>query len=291
MQNKKNINRIISSELVSLGSDVINQALPIRGINNIDPFLLIHHGSLKVPKGLKSKDLGVPPHPHRGFSPVTFIYSGSLTHRDSIGNTAEVYAGGTQWMHAGSGIVHSERPGEYNEATNGENEFIQFWVNTPAEHKMDAPFYKPISAEETPLIIKPKAKISVVAGEYEGVNGVAPTITPQTLLRIEVQETADINLSIPEDYNCLIYILNGELLVNGKEAYAKQMVEFSNSGVEINIQAKTDSRFILLSGEPINEPIASYGPFVMNTQEEIMQAFHDNQIGKMGELVEDFTNV
>ena len=288
MQNKKTINRIISSELVSLGSDVINQALPIRGINNIDPFLLIHHGSLKVPKGLKSKDLGVPPHPHRGFSPVTFIYSGSLTHRDSIGNTAEVSAGGTQWMHAGSGIVHSERPGEYNETTNGENEFIQFWVNTPAKHKMDAPFYKPISVEETPFINKTKAKISVVAGEYEGVIGVAPTITPQTLLRIEVRKTADINLSIPENYYCLIYILNGEILVNGKEVSGKQMVEFSNSGDEISIIAKSDSRFILLSGEPINEPIASYGPFVMNTQEEIMQAFHDNQSGKMGELTEDF---
>ncbi len=184
--------------------------------------------------------------------------------------------------------MHSERPGEYNENNKGENEFIQFWVNTPAKHKMDKPFYKPISAEETPIINKDKAVISVVAGEYEGVKGIAPTITPQTLLRIEAKESANLSLNIPANYNCLIYILDGELLVNAKGAAAKQLVEFTNIGSEINIQAKTDSRFILLSGEPIGEPIASYGPFVMNTQEEIMQAFHDNQSGKMGELIENF---
>lgn len=288
MLNNKGIKNIIDSQLVSLGADKINQALPIARINNIDPFLLIHHGSLKAPIGAKSKDLGVGPHPHRGFSPVTFVYSGSLTHRDSIGNIAEVSSGGTQWMHAGKGIVHSERPANYSDDNKGENEFIQFWVNTPAKHKMDEAFYKPISVDETPFIVKDKAIISVVAGEYEGVKGVAPTLSPQTLLRVSCESRANFTINIPESYNCLIYILDGEIIVNDKRVGSRQMVVFNNSGSIINIKTKIETRFILLSGEPIGEPIVAHGPFVMNTQQEIMNAFNDYQMGRMGELIESF---
>lgn len=271
-----------------MGDIPLNQPLPTKEFEQIDPFLLIHHGAFSVRKNAKEQDAGVGPHPHRGFSPVTFIFDGEITHRDSLGNKATVKGGGTQWMHAGKGITHSERPGQNILENGGKNEIIQFWVNTPASHKMDIPFYKPISKEETPTVIKDKAIISVVAGELEGVTGVAPTITPQTLLRLDTEAGADFSLDIPQSYNCLIYLLDGEMKINNKTISTEEMIVFERSGGETKIEANKDTRAILLSGEPIGEPVAQYGPFVMNSQTEVMQALRDSQMGKMGVLIEDF---
>lgn len=288
MKTDKKIRKIIQPMPSRVGTMKIDQALPTREVHDIDPFLLIHHAQFNVAKGTKQQDAGVGPHPHRGFSPVTFVYEGSVHHRDSLGNNAEVFAGGTQWMHSGNGIIHSERPGKDFSLEGGDCEFIQFWVNSPAKYKMDTPFYKPISQEETPTILKVNATISVVAGEYEGIKGVAPVLSPQKLLRLNMNTGADFSLDIPETYNCLIYLLDGEILVNGQTAKAKEMVWFENDGSNINIQANQDTRAILLSGEPIGEPIVFHGPFVMNTEQEIMDAINDSQTGKMGELIEEF---
>ena len=262
--------------------------MPSREVESIDPFLLIHHWDEPLVPGGKQSELGVGPHPHRGFSPVTFIFKGSVRHQDSIGNTAVISAGGTQWMHAGSGIIHSERPGIDLVENGGQQEFIQFWVNTPAKYKMEAPYYLPLTAEDTPKITKEGAEISVVAGTFEGINGPAKTYSPQTLLRINAKEDTVLQLPLPKTYNALIYILNGTLDVNGSSVTTKDMVWFKNDGDFIDLKVKVSSRFIILSGAPLAEPVTSYGPFVMNTQEEIQAALFDFQNGKMGALKESF---
>ncbi len=288
MATQKTVHRIVSSQKVNLGPELIDQALPNMGLEQIDPFLLIHHASFTIKEGMRQRDAGVPPHPHRGFSPVTFVFTGSVAHQDSLGNKAEVDAGGTQWMHAGRGIVHSERPGQSTIENGGENEFIQFWVNTPAAHKMDPAHYQPISDEQTPKVTLPGATIGVVAGEYEGVKGPAPTLSPQLLLRLEMSEGSDTALSIPQSFNCLIYLLDGQLTVNGKDVKGRQLISFNQDGTSINIKAHADTRAMLLSGEPINEPVLQHGPFVMNNQTQILEAMRDSQMGKMGILIEEF---
>ncbi len=284
----KTIRQIVPAQKVNMGGHLLDQPLPAGNLDNLDPFLLIHHWHNHLPGRQRPQEVGVGPHPHRGFSPVTFIFKGAVEHRDSLNQQATVEAGGTQWMFAGRGITHSERFPKKLVKTGGELEFIQFWVNVPGKHKMEAPFYKPISAEETPLVEENDTKIWVVAGEHKGVKGVAPTYTPQTLLRGEMKINSRTEISVPDSYNTLVYVLEGGLKIDGKTVLTKDMAVFNHDGDSIQIEATADSRFIVLSGEPINEPVAQYGPFVMSDQTQIMQAVRDAQIGKMGILIEEF---
>tara|TARA_B110000046_G_scaffold82788_1_gene91105 strand:- start:682 stop:1179 length:498 start_codon:yes stop_codon:yes gene_type:complete len=150
----RTIKKIITSQKVNMGGIHLQQPLPDRAVNQIDPFILIHHGSLPVKQGKPQSESGVGPHPHRGFSPVTFVFKGGVQHQDSLGNNEVVTAGGTQWIHSGKGIIHSERPSKEMVEQGGENEIIQFWVNTPSKHKMETPYYLPLSADKTPSIKK-----------------------------------------------------------------------------------------------------------------------------------------
>jgi redox-sensitive bicupin YhaK (pirin superfamily) len=206
-----------------------------------------------------------------------------------LGNNKVVSQGGTQWIHAGSGIIHSERPSREMMEKEGENEIIQFWVNTPAKYKMEAPYYLPLSAEETPIIHKEKASIQVVAGSFEKLKGPAKVYSPQTLLRLETKAGANLSLPIPPNFNALIYVLDGLVETGETSAKANDLIWFNNDGEQISIEVKEDSRFIVLSGEPIGEAIATHGPFVMNTQKEIVEAIQDYQEGKMGLLTENFS--
>lgn len=284
----RTIKQIIPAEKVNMGGHLLDQPLPSQGIASLDPFLLIHHWNDFLPGRQRPQEVGVGPHPHRGFSPVTFIFKGAIEHRDSLGQRAIVEAGGTQWMFAGKGITHSERFPKQFVKTGGEIEFIQFWVNVPSAHKMKAPFYKPISKEETPLVEEENSKIWVVSGEYKGTRGAAPTYTPQTLLRGELKINGNITINIPASYNALIYVIEGGLRIDGQVVLTKDMVILENDNDHITIEATADTRYILLSGEPINEPVVQYGPFVMGSQTEAMEAMRDAQIGKMGILIEEF---
>ena len=284
----RSVKTIVRAQRVNMGGHLLDQPLPIHGIDAIDPFLLIHHWDEPLTPGGKQSELGVGPHPHRGFSPVTFIFKGSVRHQDSLGNTAVISSGGTQWMHAGNGIIHSERPGIKLVKQGGDQEFIQFWVNTPAKYKMEAPYYLPISADDTPKIKKENAEISIVAGKFESKIGPAKTYSPQTLLRVEAKLGAKLQLPIPNTYNTLLYVLNGSLVIDGQKVKTKDMVWFENNGEYIDLETTTPTRFIVLSGEPIGEPVASYGPFVMNSQEELQQAVNDFHNGNMGTLKETF---
>lgn len=284
----KKIKAIIPAQKVNMGGHLLDQPLPVDGLDYVDPFLLIHHWKNELLGGQKVQEEGVGPHPHRGFSPVTFIFKGAVNHQDSLGNNALVSEGGTQWMFAGRGITHSERfPKELVE-NGGELEFIQFWVNAPSEEKMKPAFYKPISKEDTPLIEGEKSKIWVVAGELNGIKGAAPTNTPQTLLRGIVEKGGKIDIPIPETYNTILYLLDGEGITNEEEVIGKDMIVYEQESGNITYEATQETRFIVLSGEPIKEKVASYGPFVMNSQTEVMEALRDAQSGKMGVLIEEF---
>lgn len=277
-----------------MGGIYLEQPLPITGIDQIDPFLLIHHWNQIHKGGQKQSDLGVGPHPHRGFSPVTLIFKGGVHHRDSLGNDSIVMAGGTQWMHSGSGIVHSERPVKEIAEKGGEFEIIQFWVNSPASNKMDDPRYFPLQLENTPTVgsQEEKCQLDVIAGELNGTKGAIKTFSPMLILNMRFDAGAQTTIPIPQNYNALIYLLDGELDVdhkgNNNPVGDKSMIVFNNDGDEIKITANSKSRAILLSGQPIGEPVASYGPMVMNTNNEIIQALNDFQNGKMGQLKENF---
>ena len=284
----KSVQRIIPSQKINMGGHILEQPLPNNIIDQLDPFLLIHHGEWILKGNQKQQDVGIGPHPHRGFSPVTFIFQGDIRHQDSFGNDAVVSAGGTQWMHAGKGITHSERPSIELAQTGGVQEIIQFWVNTPAQYKMEQPYYLPLSAEETPFIKGDKFKVQVVAGEYKGIKGPAKTFSPMLLLRGNIEQNGKVVIETPAHYNTLMYLLDGKLEVNGSIAEEKDLVWFKNDGENLSITANENTRFIVLSGEPIGEKVTSYGPFVMNTQTEIMQAMRDAQMGKMGVLIEQF---
>lgn len=284
----KKIQQIIPSQKVNMGGHILEQPLPIKQLDYLDPFLLIHHWESTLPGGQSQNDVGVGPHPHRGFSPVTFVFKGDVEHRDSLGKQATVSAGGTQWMFAGQGITHSERQSKTMAENGGEVEFIQFWVNAPADKKMEAPFYLPISQNETPKYSTTGVSIGVVAGELFGIKGIAPTFSPQNLYRGEMEKDASFSFPIPAHYNTLIYLLDGELTINKQLVKQKDMVVFQNEGTEIDLLANKNTRFILLSGAPLNEPMVSQGPFVMNTESEILTAYGDARMGKMGVLIEEF---
>ncbi len=285
----KSIKQVIASQKVNMGGHIIDQPLPNKLMGQLDPFLLIHHAEWELKGNQKQQEVGIGGHPHRGFSPVTFVFQGDVQHQDSFGNDVIVEAGGTQWMHAGKGITHSERPSAELALKGGTQEIIQFWVNTPSKHKMDVPYYLPLTEEKTPIIESGDYKIQIVAGEYNGIKGPAKTFSPMLLMRGKINTQGSIDFEIPNHYNTLIYLLDGDLEINGTSAKGKDLIWFGNDGDRIDISANADTRFILLSGEPINEKVTSYGPFVMNTQTEIMEAIRDAQMGKMGVLIEKFS--
>ncbi|UKN02362.1 pirin family protein [Paracrocinitomix mangrovi] len=286
----RTIKHSIKAFKINMGGTILDQALPFKGVDQIDPFLLIHHWKDELKGGEHQSTVGVGPHPHRGFSPVTFIFQGGVHHRDSLGTSEVVYSGGTQWMNSGSGIVHSERPAKELAEDGGTFEIIQFWMNAPAKHKMDEASYQPYSKEDTPLIISEDKKVEtyVVAGELEDKKGPAIAHSDVLILRLNMQKDGYKEIAIPESYNALIYQLEGKIKVGEKEFEGKNLIHFNNDGTSIAVKALEDTKFIVLSGAPINEDVSAYGPFVMNTEDEIRQAIIDYQNGKMGILTENF---
>ncbi len=291
MTQLRSIQQHASAQKVNMGGIILDQALPLRGLEQIDPFLLIHHWSDAMEGGKHPSEVGVGPHPHRGFAPVTFIFEGGVHHRDSIGNSEIVHAGGVQWMHSGKGIVHSERPTKLLAKDGGKFEIIQFWVNVPSEFKMVDPYYVPLHKEATPTVVSKDGLVttSVICGNVLGTPGSIETQSPLQIARIDLKKGGSVEIPIELDHNALIYQLDGKTKVNGEaNGSAKDMFWFANDGEAITIEAQEDTRVILLAGRPIEEPLATYGPFVMNTQAEIMTALQDYQTGKMGALNETF---
>jgi len=286
----RTIKHIIYAQMFDMGGFPVRQPIPSPQIEQVDPFILLHHADVKVPQHIPLNKSGVGPHPHRGFSPVTFVFKGGVHHRDSRGNDSIIYEGGTQWMNAGMGIIHSERPPHDIFEKGGKQEIIQLWVNTPAAHKMDQPIYLPVTAEETPRIKTDDrlVTINIVAGELNNIRGAITPLSSLNTFTAEMKKGCKYFFPIPFSHNAFIYLLDGKLKINNdKEVSGTNAVIFNNDGDGFELEALADTRLFIGSGEPLNEPVASHGPFVMNNETQLLQAFRDYQMGKMGVLIED----
>jgi len=282
------IKTIGRSDFVNMGPVRLRQPIPTNQLNMVDPFILLHHyGPYKIDIENNPFDLG--PHPHRGFEPITFLIQGEQLHRDSLGNESLVKAGDVQWTTAGRGIVHAEGPTKEFVERGGTLEGIQLWLNLPASKKMITPNYQHISAEE--FIVEKtndgKAQVQIIAGSFNGKSGKIMTQTDVNAFMIDIDENGEITIPISKGHESLVYLLTGEVTVNKSimlKKDADQLIAFHDDGEGFNIQAKAQSKLLFLSGKPLNEPVASWGPYVMNNQTEIMEALRDYQMGKMGFL-------
>jgi redox-sensitive bicupin YhaK (pirin superfamily) len=286
----RTVSHLLYAEQVDMGGMPIRQPFPTQKVQQVDPFLLLHHANIKAPAHIDPDDAGVGPHPHRGFSPVSFIFQGGVHHRDSRGNDSVVYAGGMQWMNSGMGMIHSERPPHDIHEIGGRQELIQLWINNPAKNKMDQPTYFPLQANEVPSKTSPDGLVTLnlFAGELSGVKVKTPTLSAVNAATVIAKKGGKISISLPTSHNALLYLLDGKITLDGYgivEGY--NAVVLKNDGDGVAIEAQEDTRMLLLSGEPLNEKVVSYGPFVMNTQTEIMEAMRDYQMGKMGVLIEE----
>ncbi|MFM7853888.1 MAG: pirin family protein [Flammeovirgaceae bacterium] len=286
----RTVARLMYAQVVDMGGMPVRQPLPTQQVQQIDPFLLLHHAQLKVPVDRDLRHAGVGPHPHRGFSPVTFIFKGGVHHRDSRGNDSVIYAGGAQWMNAGMGIIHSERPPIDIHERGGEQEIIQLWINTPSPNKMNPPEYFPIHASEAPEIKvnDPKVRGKIFSGALLGVVGPIPAHQHVNTATFECDTGGTIHLPFPTNHNAMIYLLDGKVRLDGFGLVeGLHIVHFKNDGDMISFEAQEPTRILFLSGLPLGEPVVSYGPFVMTTQTQVMEAMRDYQMGKMGVLIED----
>lgn len=274
----------------NMGGFPIRQPFPTNKIDHIGPFILLHHAKIEVPENFSALHAGVGPHPHRGFAPVTFIFEGGVHHRDSRGNNSVVEKGGVQWMNAGMGVIHSERPPANIHELGGVQELIQLWINIPSAHKKDQPLYIPLKAEELSRVMydDDKVEMNVVAGEINGIKGPITGLSPLSAARIEMKASGKLSIKVEKEHESLLYILSGKLAVSSYgEAEYHHAIVFESVGDEIEIEAKEDTKLLYLSGKDINEKMVAKGPFVMNSETEIMEAYRDYQMGKMGILIEE----
>jgi redox-sensitive bicupin YhaK (pirin superfamily) len=249
----------------------------------VSPFVLMDYGPAKEFGPLARGKRGVGWHPHRGFETVTLAWEGSVAHRDNAGNAGVIGPGDAQWMTAGSGIFHEEYHEEELTRRGGRMHMMQLWVNLPRKDKTAPPGYQGLTAGQFPNVALPGGgTVRVLAGEFQGARGPAHTFPPITRLDINLRAGQELPVSLPATYNALVVVAEGRVSADGKTAGAGELILFANDGERLSLSATEDAHVILLSGEPINEPIVQYGPFVMNTMEEIHQAIVDVESGKFG---------
>ncbi len=279
----KTVKKIIASEKKNLGpKQFVMSPLPNQWVGQISPFIMLDHfGPQHIPAG---EPFFVPPHPHRGFAPVTILFDGEVEHKDSVGNIGRIKGGDIQWMTAGSGVVHSEGAPESFSKTGGVLHLIQLWINLPAAHKMTAPSYQEIKSDFIPVLQEGNCKVRVIAGDYKDLQGPAKTFSPLSLLHITIPEGEEITIEVAKGFNSSYYLTKGETIIDDYEVPAQHLVWLSDEGTNITVKAIRDSELLFMAGEPINEPLVSYGPFVMNSKTEIIQAIHDYENGLMGSI-------
>ena len=255
-------------------------------MERMDPFIMLDYASrYHFPPTGKPKGVGV--HPHRGFETVTIAYKGSVAHHDSAGGGGEIKEGDVQWMTAASGVLHKEYHAESFCATGGDFQMVQLWVNLPAKDKMSTPKYQAIENSNIPKIKVEGGIVEVIAGAYQDHKGAASTFTPINMLNAKLASGGSATFSFPSNHNTCILVIEGEVILNDTEDVPlDHLALFKNEGETFTIKASQDSIVLILSGEPINEPIAAHGPFVMNTPEQIMEAFQDYELGKFGDLAD-----
>jgi len=259
---------------------------PSIGMNGMSPFFLMDYGSKwNVPPSDTQKGVGV--HPHRGFETVTIAYHGSVAHHDSAGNSGIIGEGDVQWMTAGAGVLHKEYHEKDFSRKGGMLQMVQLWVNLPAKHKITPAKYQAIENKSMGRYVldEKKSFVEVIAGEYKGTRGPASTFSPVSLFNAKLKQGSMAEFSFVNKCNTGMLVIEGEVKINHSGiAPEDNFILFGHDGENIVLEALKESVILILSGEPINEPIASYGPFVMNTQSEIKQAYEDFYSGKFGHL-------
>lgn len=253
-------------------------------MKRMDPFIMLDYNSkFNFPATDIPKGVGV--HPHRGFETVTIAYQGSVSHHDSAGGGGTIHQGDVQWMTAASGVLHKEYHAEEFYKKGGIFQMVQLWINLPAKDKMSAPKYQAIEHKNIPTVEVENGMIEVIAGEYNQTKGAASTFSPVNMLNAKLTSGGKASFNFPAHYNTVLLVIEGEVKVNNEEIVpTDHLLLFANEGENFEIEATENSVVLILSGEPLNEPIASYGPFVMNTQDEIRAAFDDFNNGKFGTL-------
>lgn len=255
-------------------------------MERMSPFILLDYNAIyKFPPSDKPKGVGV--HPHKGFETVTIAYKGKVAHHDSSGGGGVIDEGDVQWMTAAKGVLHKEYHEEEWSKKGGEFQMVQLWVNLPAKDKSSDPKYQAIKYEDINRyeLSDREGTIEVIAGEYKGVKGSASTFTPVYMFNAKLKKGGKADFQFPAVYNTALLVIEGKIVVNGKEeAPTDHLVLMANDGETFEIEAVNDAVVLVLSGEPIDEPIAAQGPFVMNTKEELAQAFNDFNTGKFGYL-------
>jgi redox-sensitive bicupin YhaK (pirin superfamily) len=252
---------------------------------SISPFFLLDYAAPAYFPPV-TRPRGVDEHPHRGFETVTVVYQGELSHRDSAGNSGQIAAGDVQWMTAASGIVHEEKHTEAFSKKGGTIEMAQLWVNLPKAHKMSKPGYQTLLKDQIPVVsVGEGSHVRVIAGEFNGIKGPASTFSPVNLWDVQLKAGQSVTLPLPDKYNTGIVVMHGE--VNFNQTHTAESITitlFDTEGDHVTVTAITDAKLLVLNGEPIDEPVFAYGPFVMNTQEEIAEAIKDYNDGKMGHI-------
>jgi quercetin 2,3-dioxygenase len=277
VEHPRSVERLVAGMATSDGAGVkLTRVLTQPLQRRLDPFLMLDAFGTDNPDDYIG---GFPDHPHRGFETVTYMIAGRMRHRDSAGHEGLLQNGGVQWMTAGRGVIHSELP----EQEEGRMEGFQLWLNLPARDKMSAPWYRDIQSADIPEFTAPGLTVRVIAGESQGVTGAVQREATQPLyLDLHLAEGTHFAQPLPAEHNAFVYVYRGQVTVNGTEVPAGRMALLRNEGDGVAPQAGPDSRALLIAGRPLNEPIAQYGPFVMNTQQEIFQAVEDFRAGHFG---------
>ena len=285
------LNMIIDAErTVEGGGFVVRRPFPTARVSHIDPFLLLDEmGPVEYAPG---KAIGAPEHPHRGFETVTYLMHGAMEHRDTTGAVATIRPGGVQWMTAGAGVIHSELPTDVFLRSGGRMHGFQLWVNLPASSKMIPPRYQGFESDELRRVaLRNGGEVRVVAGTVMGVTGAVETTSPMTYAHVLLHPGDEVQWSPEPGHTALVHVFDGETTVNGHAATSGQLLVFERSGGAITLRAESGderaangsvvAQALLLGGKPLGEPVVRYGPFVMNTREEIVQAFEDYQAGRL----------
>lgn len=277
----------------SSGTHWVGDGFPVRSVFSydtmgraLDPFLLLDYAA---PHHFNptEKRRGVGPHPHRGFETVTLSFQGEVEHRDSSGGGGRIGPGDAQWMTAASGLLHEEYHSEDFARGGGLFEMAQLWVNLPAKDKNAPPRYQTLLRKDIPVVPLPDngGSVRIVAGNFDGHNGPAKTFTPINLWEISLAAGKFAQLLVPDGHTTALLVLKGGILIDGTQLASEgALAVFEREGRDLVLQATADSRLLLMSGQPIGEPIVGQGPFVMNSQDEIREAYHDFRSGKMGAL-------
>lgn len=265
---------------------IVRRPLPAPGLTALDPFLLIDElGPIDYAPG---EAVGAPDHPHRGFETVTYVLEGEVLHEDSAGHRGTIKPGGVQWMTAGGGIIHSETPSAATLTSGGRAHGFQIWVNLPARLKMTRPRYQELGAEQIPSAETPDglAKVKIIAGEALGVRAAIDTHTPIVYQDWSLAPGADVTVALDAAQRALVYVFSGSAQVgNSAQTVNDGQLAVLGAGDAVRLRGTSENaRLLLLAGVPLGEPVARYGPFVMNTERELQQAFQDYQSGRMGEI-------